>query len=632
LTSLNCSNNKLNKLELSEDTDVLEKIFSFNISSNQFTEFDWSNFSILHILDVSSNDFIDLDLSQNESLTSLNCSSNKLLTLNLKNGFNESLGIMNAVSNPDLVCIEVDVINSNILNNWKKDNTASFSENCHYNEIYIPDDAFEQALIDAGYDYEGTDSLDDYVPNKKIITTTSLNLNRKGIVDLTGLDAFKNLTFLNIENNEIENLELSTHLKLKKLYCSNNKLTNLDLSKNDLIVELNCASNSLTIIDLSYNLLLSELNIDENPISDLDLQNHESLKILKSSRTEIAYLDLANNINLEKLTANNNQMLLVVDIQSGNNQTLENINLKDNSILNCILVDDRDTAYANANWIKDDIAGYKLICDDDDNDGVSNAEDQCPSTPFGDFVDLFGCSIFSLPIDNFRILTTSETCSNSNNGKISIESVEIYNFKATISNETFSDIINFGATTEIRNLKAGKYELCITIDERPDYKNCYEIIITEPEDLLVKSIVSKSEETISFDMSGGLNYTIDLNGLIFKTSDSSITLDLNKGMNMIKIKTDENCQGIYEKSIFVSEKLVYYPNPFKEQINIFIGKDVSKEVHINIYSSLGQVVLSSVQMVHNGSIRIDASHLATGIYSISLKTDNNHSTFKILKK
>ena len=57
---------------------------------------------------------------------------------------------------------------------------------------YVPDDKFEQALIDLGYDT----TLDDSVVTANISGVTSLDVNHKSISDLTGIEDFTALTFL----------------------------------------------------------------------------------------------------------------------------------------------------------------------------------------------------------------------------------------------------------------------------------------------------------------------------------------------------------------------------------------------------------------------------------------------------
>ena len=57
---------------------------------------------------------------------------------------------------------------------------------------YVPDDNFEQALIDFGYD----DVLDDSVLTANISSVTSLDVGEKEISDLTGIAGFTALTNL----------------------------------------------------------------------------------------------------------------------------------------------------------------------------------------------------------------------------------------------------------------------------------------------------------------------------------------------------------------------------------------------------------------------------------------------------
>ena len=90
---------------------------------------------------------------------------------------------------------------------------------------YIPDDNFEQALINLGYDFV----LDDNIETIAIDSITSLNINSLGIADLTGIASF---------------------ISLKDLFCYSNQLTVLNLSNNTQLFEVSCGSNQLTYIDI----------------------------------------------------------------------------------------------------------------------------------------------------------------------------------------------------------------------------------------------------------------------------------------------------------------------------------------------------------------------------------------------
>ena len=85
----------------------------------------------------------------------------------------------------------------------------------HAQKTYVPDNNFEQALIDAGYD----DALDDSVLTANISGVTSLSVEDKQISDLTGIEGFTALELLYCENNQLTTLDVSNNTALTSLYC-----------------------------------------------------------------------------------------------------------------------------------------------------------------------------------------------------------------------------------------------------------------------------------------------------------------------------------------------------------------------------------------------------------------------------
>ena len=73
---------------------------------------------------------------------------------------------------------------------------------------YVPDDKFEQALIDLGYDT----TLDDSVLTANISDVTSLDVMGKEISDLTGIEAFTALIILECDNNQLTSLDVSKNI------------------------------------------------------------------------------------------------------------------------------------------------------------------------------------------------------------------------------------------------------------------------------------------------------------------------------------------------------------------------------------------------------------------------------------
>ncbi len=95
-------------------------------------------------------------------------------------------------------------------------------------KTYVPDDNFEQALIDLGYD----NVLDDYVITSNISSVTILNVDRKSISDLTGIEDFISLEKLRVEVNNLSSLDLSQNPNLIHLSADRNNLTCIELNDN----------------------------------------------------------------------------------------------------------------------------------------------------------------------------------------------------------------------------------------------------------------------------------------------------------------------------------------------------------------------------------------------------------------
>lgn len=92
-------------------------------------------------------------------------------------------------------------------------------------KTYVPDDAFEQALINLDLD----DIFDDSVYTSAIDTVQILYLSNAGITDLKGIENFTALTDLFCHDNQLVGLDLSNNPNLFELNCRNNLLTSLDV-------------------------------------------------------------------------------------------------------------------------------------------------------------------------------------------------------------------------------------------------------------------------------------------------------------------------------------------------------------------------------------------------------------------
>jgi len=214
---------------------------------------------------------------------------------------------------------------------------------------FIPDSIFEEHLINIGYDnlHNGWVLTDSVSSIDTLIIEGYPNFE---ISDLSGIEDFYNLQYLDCSKNNIDTLNVNTNTTLKYLNCSDasiseliidnlhslsaldfsfNNLTNVNLSGNPGLTELVCYRNELTSLNLSNNTFLAEISCGENQISSLDLSMVD-LEILQCQYNPITNIDLSGNYSLKHLTCHDN-LLQQIDLS-------DNVNLEWLSIGNAELM------------------------------------------------------------------------------------------------------------------------------------------------------------------------------------------------------------------------------------------------------------------------------------------------------
>lgn len=339
LTNLRCNNNQLTSLDVTQNTAITH----LYCDTNELSSLDVTHNTALTLLDCSANQLTSLDVSPNIALTYVACSQNQLTSLNVKNGNNTNFTEFYADDNPDLTCIEVDDAAYSTTNWTNIDAQTSFSEDCSLAETYVPDDNFEQALIDLGYDTV----LDDYVTTANISGVTSLSVASLNIADLTGIEDFTALTYLNCQMNQLTNLDVTQNIQLETLALKDNFITDLDVSQNTALTSFDCRINQLTSLDVSQNTALNYLDCYNNQLSNLDVDQNTALTVLSCGTNQISNLDVSQNSILVQLLCDDNQ-LTSLNVKNGNNSNVTTFYANNNPSLNCIEVD--DAAYSAANW------------------------------------------------------------------------------------------------------------------------------------------------------------------------------------------------------------------------------------------------------------------------------------------
>ena len=253
---------------------------------------------------------------------------------------------------------------------------------------YIPDNNFEQALIDAGFD----DTLDDYVLLQNIsnvvrlgTSESEIKLFNKGIKNLIGLYEFRSLKEFSADLNLIDSVDFSKNLNLETISIYYNNIKSIDISKNENLKSLNILGNPIQTrtIDISKNLNLEVLSIGGSAGTRLINDQGEFIAQIPQITTKISSLDFSLNskltnlkithseiIGLETTDYNNLNNIILLDLSFNQLQSLdvseftilESLNIIGNTNLDCVVVNQNQLSNIPTTWIKDSIAEYNIDC------------------------------------------------------------------------------------------------------------------------------------------------------------------------------------------------------------------------------------------------------------------------------
>ncbi len=253
---------------------------------------------------------------------------------------------------------------------------------------YVPDDSFEQSIIDAGFD----NKLDDYVLTQNIseivrlgTSESEIKLFNKGIRNLIGLDGFISLKEFSADLNLIDSVDFSKNLNLETISIYYNNIKSIDISKNENLKSLNILGNPIQTgtIDISKNLNLEVLSIGGSAgsrlineqgefiaqipqitakITSLDFSKNLKLTNLKITHSEISDLDTSNYDNLDKILSLDISFNKLQSLDISRFIALQSLNIVGNTNLDCIVVNQNQLSSIPTTWIKDSSTVYDTDC------------------------------------------------------------------------------------------------------------------------------------------------------------------------------------------------------------------------------------------------------------------------------
>jgi Leucine-rich repeat (LRR) protein len=312
LLFLFCENNLLTNLDVSNNSALLDLWFnqnqlsSINISNltnlntlictgNQLTSLNVSNNVALTQLLCTSNQITSLNVSNCPNLNNLLCNNNQLTSLNVANGNNATLGQFKAHDNPSLTCIQVDDVAYSAAN-WIS-STDPFDPYRFDPNVSFCEDCASLCTV----------TIPDANFKSYLVGISAINTN--GDAEIQCQEATNYVGGINVDGLNIADLTgIEAFTSITDLQCQNNQLTSLDVSSNTALTQIICRNNQITNLNISGNTSLLSLFCENNLLTNLDVSNNSALIDLWFNQNQLSSINISNLTNLNTLICTGNQL------------------------------------------------------------------------------------------------------------------------------------------------------------------------------------------------------------------------------------------------------------------------------------------------------------------------------------
>ena len=316
LEILYCGGNFLTDLDVSS----LSRLEVLGCSENPLRQLDVTHNAALTDLDCFRANLHSLDLTHNPNLTYLRCGENHLSVLDLTHNplltvaytQNQSFEALDGAPaaqvrpgyDPDVIYFDQggDVVDGKIRFVHGLDTMYGYSrcgngdrlslivhrltvpqpgepggQNVPISAETFPDEVlrkFITKMIPGG--------SDGVLTPEELAAVTSIDCSGKGIHDLTGIEQFPHLSYIDCSRNELRELHLSGLPQLQKIDASKNKLETVIFSHLGQLYSVNLSANRLRTLDVRSLSALESLSCSDNQLTSLDLASNSAFKSLNA--------------------------------------------------------------------------------------------------------------------------------------------------------------------------------------------------------------------------------------------------------------------------------------------------------------------------------------------------------------
>lgn len=479
---------------------------------------------------------------------------------------------------------------------------------------YVPDDNFEQKLIELGYD----DVLDNQVVTENINGLLTIDLAGSEISELTGIEDFEMLEGLYCSSNSLTEIDLSENLNLEVLVLGFNSLTSLDLSANTNLTVLSCDNNNLGELNLSGNLNLIDLFVPNNlPLTSLDLSGNPLVEEVTARDCGLTEINLSDCSNLRELNISSNALTTIdfsncaalTDLNCSNNALVE-VDLSFNLVLDIVAVKDCGLEELN-------LEGLNVLST------LDCSLNELDEIDLSDNVNLLA---FNINSNNLVALDLSAVTS--------LQVLDCYG----------NDIVELGLTllTELRSLNCGLNPLtelnvsandlleglhirllppgCVVNLDLSDKPNLQVLVCSQNEGLVSVNLKNGNPEGMNGFM-GNSNPSlmcVEVDDLDYAEANWTISIDDHTEIS-------EFCGlGIENNRISFTS---VYPNPTTEILNVEINDE---QMDFSLIDLSGKLIQTG--SLAQGVNPINVSDLPAGVYFLKLNNAHYNTTHKTIIK
>jgi Leucine-rich repeat (LRR) protein len=501
----------------------------------------------------------------------------------------------------------------------------------------VPDPNFEQYLLDENIDTDGL--INGQFLTANAIGIEILTVDNYPIEDLTGIEAFQELTTLYARNNNLTALDLSQNSSLVQLVINDSaNLLQLDVTQNTALQALGVNGTSISSIDVSQNINLNDLKLSNNGLSSIDLSNL-NVYILNIADNNITTLDVSQQTNLGSLTISDN---LFTNIDLTNlpalqwlncrNNNLTDLDLSQNTILKEILCFNNEL---NSLDLTNNTQLEKLSASSNQLSDISFAN----SYPNFDELYLQDNAFTEIELTGMPAL---EWFFIARNQLTSLDITELPSLSQFICSENnISTPMDFTSNPLIES---------ISIDLNPipaiDLSNCSALTVIDATNTAMTNLdisnnplfenlfASDSQLLEVIDARNGNNAIINSSthnspnlSCIIVDDTTSGDGDWSRDPHTTLVNTMEECNALGVDEFTLDKSITLYPNPVANNLNIDAHIDITIQ-QISIYDLLGNIVFQP--KIQNDIL--DVSSLVTGMYLVHIVTDQGTLIKKIVKE